>query len=358
MNILILSGSFGMGHNSAADAIKEEILQNNPKSNVKIIDMIDFISPKIGKIIYSCFNVLVSKYSFVYNFFNKIGSKRASAPLKKTIVKKIDKLLNEYNVDIIISTFPICTQYMSTYKKMKKSHIPLYTYITDICSNEEWIGENNNKYFVGCEEMKEQLKNKGIEGDNIIVSGIPVKNAFKGDINTNRECGKKEVLIMGGGLGLVHYEDELLESLYKIENININFIAGKNEKLLEEIKAKYPKVNAVGYTNRVDEYMKKADLLITKAGGITLFEAIYTNTPLYVIRPFLSQEIGNARFIEESQIGKVIWTKGTDVSEDIMSLIKNDILLDDMKNNMELIKSKLEGTCPLKYYEKEVPLCL
>ena len=46
----------------------------------------------------------------------------------------------------------------------------------------------------------------------------------------------------------------------------------------------------IGYTNEVDKYMKEADLILTKSGGITTFEAIYSETPMYIVTPFLSQE--------------------------------------------------------------------
>ena len=51
------------------------------------------------------------------------------------------------------------------------------------------------------------------------------------------------------------------------------------------------------YTNKINEYMRNADLIVSKSGGITLFEAIYSETPIYVVNPFLMQEVKNARFI-------------------------------------------------------------
>ena len=37
--------------------------------------------------------------------------------------------------------------------------------------------------------------------------------------------------------------------------------------------------------------MKRADLLVTKSGGITMFEALHTQTQLYIINPVLIQDI-------------------------------------------------------------------
>ncbi len=76
MNILILTGNFGFGHNSAAKAIKEKLLLENPDYNVEIIDFIEYLFPTLNKFIYGGFNFLVDKCQALYNFFNKISSKK------------------------------------------------------------------------------------------------------------------------------------------------------------------------------------------------------------------------------------------------------------------------------------------
>ena len=43
----------------------------------------------------------------------------------------------------------------------------------------------------------------------------------------------------------------------------------------------------------LSDYLKESDVIITKPGGITTFEAIKARTPLYVIEPTLEQELGN-----------------------------------------------------------------
>ena len=329
MKVLIFTGAFGMGHYSVAKAVKEEILKDNPCATVIIIDMIEYIFPKISKLIYGTFNFMVRKFSFIYNFFNKIISRRTSTPLKKSVIKKLDLLFEDNDIDMIISTFPVCSQYISMYKKMKNYHTPLYTYITDLGVNEEWICEKTDMYFVGSEKTKKFLIDKNLPKEKIIVSGIPVKQDFKEKNVIKQLNKKKEILVMGGGLGLLPCS----------------------------IKKECPKINVLGYTDKISEYMRKSDLIITKAGGITLFEAIFSEIPIYVIKPFLYQEIENAKYIEDTGIGKVIWHNGTDIYEDVTSLIKNELLLEVIKTNMRNEKSKLENVSPLNYYNGGEALC-
>ena len=124
-------------------------------------------------------------------------------------------------------------------------------------------------------------------------------------------------------------------------NIKTTIITGNNRKMYEQLKGKYKNINIVGYTNKISEYMKNSDLIVSKSGGITLFEAIYSETPIYVINPFLMQEVKNARFIEERKIGQVIWNENIDITDDILSLINNDEAITMMKNNMKSIKKNI-----------------
>ena len=78
--------------------------------------------------------------------------------------------------------------------------------------------------------------------------------------------------------------------------ITATVITGKNRKAYEAFQGKYEDIEVLGYTENISKYMKEADLVITKAGGITLFELIHCQVPLFVIHPFLEQEVNNARY--------------------------------------------------------------
>lgn len=347
MNILILTGHFGMGHFSAAEALKQEILSKEPEAHVDVVDILDYMLPNLSNIIYGTFNFMVSKCSGIYNFFYEESAKYVQAPFKRAFIKKVDRLLNRYQPELIISTLPVCSQYISAYKGMRFCNVPLHTYITDIKAHEEWIAKNTDMYFVGSKNTKNTLISKGIPSEKIVISGIPVKPVFKEGNGSKKAADTKKVLIMGGGLGLIPSSGKLLEKLGENKSIQVTVITGKNEKLYLKLKRKYPDIEVIGYTDKVHEYMKKADIIITKSGGITTFEAINCETPLYIIKPFLSQELGNAEFIESLNIGRVLWSKNIDAADDFLSLMENEHLLCNMRDNMRRIKKHLDLRSPL-----------
>ena len=344
MNILILTGKFGMGHYSAAEAIKQEIEENykDINVNIKIIDIIDYLFPAISSYVYKSFDTLVSKWANLYNFINTNNEERNIKTFNYLFIKKLDKLFDKYNPEVVISTLPISSQYISKYKSIKKSNVPLLTFITDISSHREWSHKNTNYYFVGDEKIKGSLVNKGISEEKIIITGIPVRKQFREiDMDLNKNNKKKEVLIMGGGLGLISVNDELFEVLNNVKDIKTTIITGNNKSMYEYLRDKYKNIKVIGYTEEVSKYMKNSDLIISKSGGITLFEAIYSEVPMYVINPFLVQEIKNSKFIEKEKIGKVIRDKDFDIVSDILNLINDDDEITKMKNNMKNIKSRI-----------------
>lgn len=149
MNIIILTGRFGMGHVKAAEAIKEQILTEKPDSSVEIIDFMDHMFPAVSKYIYKGFNFLVGSCSGLYNTINKAAGSSHAVPLKVTMTHKIDRLMADYRPDCIVVAFPVCSQYISAYKQIRRCRVPLYTYITDITAHAEWIAPATDRYFVG-----------------------------------------------------------------------------------------------------------------------------------------------------------------------------------------------------------------
>lgn len=346
LQVLILTGRFGMGHYAAAEAVRQEILAEDPTAQVRVVDVMDALFPHASRRIYDGFNFLVKRCSWVYNLLNRAVGAKLGAPLQRPVVRRLDALLD--GVDLIAATMPVCSQYISAYKRQCGNPVPLYTYITDVTVHAEWLAPGTDRYFVAAPQTRQDLIARGVEPEKIVVSGIPVRREFHGPART---CGKgRRVLMMGGGLGLIPEADALLEVLSRQPDLHITVIAGHNEALFRRLQVEFPAVEAVGYTDRVSDYMRQSDLVITKSGGITTFEAIHTGTPLYILRPFLLQEVGNARYIEKQGMGWVSWQKNTRAAVyDVLALLQNPEQLQQMRRNMQSVRSRLAPSSPVSY---------
>lgn len=354
MKIIILTAKFGMGHLSVSRALQEEILKKGQNIEVNIVDFYEYLNlNKNAKgNYYDKYLYNIANHPKIYNLGNDLSKHLKTHYLKKEEINKLDQLYQEYEPNLVISTFPKCSSYISLYKKITKNNIPLYTYVTDIDVFEEWLGipKYTNYYFVGSKETKDALIKLGVLKDKVIVSGIPTRRQFKNMQKINNQ--ELSILFMGGSMGLIFDYEDLYQKLLLKPNIKITIITGNNEELYHKLKAKFPNIQVLGFVNNVEKYMAESSLIVSKPGGITLFESINVETPLLIIKPLLSQEIGNAKYIENKQIGKVIWNPQKDLSETIYNLLSDKETLNKMQNKMLEIKESWVSDNPLDYYKE------
>ncbi len=331
MKIWILTGKFGQGHYSAAKALEEEFLEQGHE--VVISDIVELLYPKLSKSIYYTFNNLICRNSTIYNFINELGRKQ-----KKNRIhfnnSAIDKAIQSISPDIIVTTWSACAREISGYS------IPVYVCITDMGIHQGWIERHVQGYLVATEDVKKKLLNIGLDEDKIHIFGIPVKKAFKEAYKKNIDT--KKLLIMGGGLGILPWIDQLLSELKGHKDIKITVITGNNKRLFEKIRRKHLSVKVVGYTREVHKYMKEANLLISKPGGVSIFECIYTETPCIAVFPEYKQEIENSKFIASRKIGEVVW-QGEDIGTSALNLLMNDKKLMEYQANIVRLKQEIES---------------
>ncbi len=262
--------------------------------------------------------------------------------------------------DIIVCTHPFCEKSAATYKAKSKSRIPLVTSITDISMHKEWFAKQTDIFLAPTPEVKNNLVSFGAIPENILVTGVPVRQQFLGMENgredtrpmiSQNHSGKKEtaekhVLVMGGGLGIMPELADILNTLHELPGVKATVITGKNQKTYQMWKGYFDDVEVLGYVDDIGNYMRKADLVITKAGGITLFELLHSKVPMFIIRPFLEQETVNARYAQEKGFAYVVWDKKEDFQSELRELLEDPKRLEELRTSMagayqEMMDTKL-----------------
>ncbi|RVU55136.1 MGDG synthase family glycosyltransferase [Anaerosphaera multitolerans] len=340
MNILILTARFGMGHISVANTIERELKTLDSEIKISTVDLIEYVYSERAKIIYNGFSLLVKNHPEIYNLLYKF-SEKIEMDIKlpgSSINKKLNKLIEDYSPDIIISTIPICARTISAFKRSTNLNSLLVTSITDISTHIEWIAPGTDYYLVPSKEIKNHLIKYGVKASRVFTTGVPVSKNF--NIKKEGSAKTKNILIMGGGLGLLPKLENLMDRLVKEPNICVTIISGKNKNSYDRLLKKYPQSEIIGFTKEVHKYMEKADIILTKPGGVTLFEAIYSETPMFIIKPYLAQEKANGKFIEEYMLGKVVWENSEDIPNQLMDFIKAEEVLNFIRENMRQLKTE------------------
>ena len=319
--IMIMTASIGCGHDQAAKVIKDSLLNQYNNIDIEIIDFIELLPSTIGSIIKSTYLKMIDLVPSWYNLLYQ-GTMKLNQPSKVSNIlaykykKRIQELIEDSNPDMILFTNPFPSTLVSHLKRKNKINTYTATIITDYTAHSVWLDPTIDSYFVGSNVLKQEMMDSGIEGSKIHITGIPIDNKF--EIESNREDTILElgldinlptVLIMGGGLGLGSIE-EILETTDKIDReLQLIVVAGKNELLKNELqnRAYNPKhkVKVLGFCHNINELMGCSHLLVSKAGGLTMTEAIAKELPVLIFDPIPGQEVKNAQYF--SDIGAAMY---------------------------------------------------
>ena len=348
--ILILTAQFGAGHISAAKAIKEYIIEKNENVDIIIENFISASVPRINKPMVKMYENNTKYIPGLYNYYYYIKkSFDAKYDISyKIYTPKLTQYIDSINPDLIISTFPCAAACVNDYN-MKNTHkkIPSITVITDVVDSLEWIFPSTDMYFVPSYEVKNRFVQKGLNPDLFRVTGVPVNKKFISD--KKKPSDKLRLLLLGGGRGLFDFDENFMHWLDEYLNeykdvLQVTIVTGSNKKLYNNLTVKKPlhNVNILGYVNNMFDLLKEYDLMLTKSGGATLFEAISSNTPIIVKNPKVGQEIENAKFIRDKGIG-ILYDSDEELKNIIMSLLNGDLdtRLKFMDENISYLKKTI-----------------
>lgn len=359
--VIVFYASYGGGHLSAARSIKENIETNYKNVEVKLIDCMEYVNKVVNKVTTKAYSEMAKKaprtWGKVYWDSQKGPLAHISTASNKVLSLKLNKLLKDFEPDLIISTHPFATQMCAYLKKLGKLDAKIATVMTDYAPHDQWLVLNEyvDYYFVSHEGMKIKLHEKGIPNEKIFATGIPLSNKFllKYDKSKILESfglspDKKTVLFFGGGefgLGKTHTYKIFKSFVENSNNIQIVAISGKNQKMKENFESlvedldKKDSVKILEYTNQVPELMSISDLVVTKPGGLTTTESLASGLPIVVINPIPGQEEENATYLENNKVA--IWIRKNDNVEQILNdLFSNPSKMREMKIRARLLSKK------------------
>ena len=359
--ILIFYASYGGGHLSAANSIKQCIDDNFKNCETKLVDCMEYVNKPVNKITTTAYKELAKKFPWawgeVYSHSQKGPLAHISSASNNLLAKKLLKLLKEYQPDIVISTHPFGSQMVSYLKRKALVDCKLATIMTDFAPHDQWlVGKDYvDYYFVSHEKMRQELINSNVAENTVFATGIPLSNRFlmhfdKDEIMKSMGLNpdKRVILFFGGGefgLGRDKTVKILNSFITHVKNHQIVAIAGKNEKMkiaFDKLVAETNSesfVKVLAYTKQVPELMSISDLVVTKPGGLTTTESLASGLPIVAINPIPGQEEENAKFLEDE--GVAIWLKKNDDYDEIIAdLLADEDKLHQMKVNTKLLAKK------------------
>ncbi len=348
MKILILSAATGGGHLRASRAVKTYIEENDPQSQVEVVDAFKNMSAVLDKTVCDGYRILAMKTPKLFGRLYDATNRKS--PLSRILgwntavfSRLLLPVIDERKPDAVISTHPFVSEMVSHLKKNGDVTVPLITLMTDYGPHRAWIGSNVDAYVVADAAMIPQMEAMGVPARKIYPFGIPVGHVFFTRSDKRQllrrfglDPALPTLLLMAGSFGVTNILDIYRQIVRTEIPLQCVVITGRNEKLYaafkQEAAASPRPTKLVYFTDEVENYMHAADLLVTKPGGLTVSEALACNIPLAVFDAIPGQEQDNADFLLNHNMA-VKLAPGADCGEVIRSLLEDSRRLDAMRNS-------------------------
>jgi UDP-N-acetylglucosamine:LPS N-acetylglucosamine transferase len=261
----------------------------------------------------------------------------------KRCIGYVAGLFERWCPHIVVSVHPL-TQHLFG-RVLKELHladrIPLVSVVTDPCYGfwKGWACDAVTLYLVASEEARRQLIDYGVSPERIKISGMPVhpKFSYPGEEAAQaarRALGldpeKFTVFVNAGWIGGGNIPQIFRELVHGELDVQAIFLAGKNEDLrvaAESIAREAPfPIKVIGYSDEVEQLMSAANVMISKLGGLTTFEALACRVPIIadVITDPMPQEAGTARLIAQRGAG-VMLNRASDVVSEVRRMMEDEV---------------------------------
>ncbi|TAN34120.1 glycosyltransferase [Patescibacteria group bacterium] len=317
--ILFISCSAGSGHIKAAEALHLACAKKYPQIQSWHFNISDDWNFLLRHSVTTPYEFALKHYPALFGAAYKLTD---SAPLTKAgqlfnfllrfgVQKHLDKI-SEFGPEAVVYTHFIPALMLS-----KFLDAPQYMLVTDYYAHKIWRVPNMKAFFVPTEETK---KSMGKFAPACAITGLPVSPEFKkvkpiAELKTKLGLTNDQpvVLFMPTVPGKVDIGKVVLSlrtersgvkqspaiadgiaSPYRARNdkqLNIIIILGKNQGDI----APSENLRVIKPVPNIDEYMRIADVIVTKAGGMSITEIAYLRKPMLIINPIPGQEEYNAK---------------------------------------------------------------
>lgn len=351
--ILIISSDTGGGHRSAAQALADGFEKfwhgNSPVVRiVKAVEDSHHITDKLVNVYNWMLRNRQHWMKYLYWAVNRFRPETRDF-FHNRCMGFLKKQFEKWCPHIVVSVHPL-TQHIfgRVLRELNlSSQVPLVTIVTDPCYGfwKGWACDDVSLYLVANEDAERQLLDYGVPAEKIKISGLPLNPKFREVDETAAQDARRAfgldpdkftVFVNAGWVGGGNIPKIFKELVAGELDVQAIFLAGKNEELrleAEEIAkhAKFP-VKVIGYSDEIEKLMHSANVMISKLGGLTTFEALACRLPIIAdaTTPPMPQEAGTVKLLAKRGAG-IALNKTTDIVPTIRSLIGNSRKYDELR---------------------------
>jgi processive 1,2-diacylglycerol beta-glucosyltransferase len=305
--ILIVTAAFGEGHNSAARNLSLALQAQGAVTRVSDPCLLGL--PGLTALLSRGYRMVTTRFprlwAAIYKSTDRCDFRRRRSPVMRLPEKALGALIDEFKPVALVSTYPLYPYFLKRIPQGIHGDISVFTAVTDsIEINAAWLRAPTDWWLVTDPATREAMARRDLPAEKIIDTGFPVDPVFSRLTPVSAEDGCDPFRILyfptANRSMLRQHGRALLDASPKVR---LTLVLGRNVRRLyrraREIKAAYPgRVRVIGWTRRVPQLLNSHHLVVGKAGGATVHEAIAARCPMLIHHLVPGQEEGNLRLLQ------------------------------------------------------------
>lgn len=309
--VLVLTASFGEGHNTAARAVREALLATG-EAEVLVGDLYADAVPFVNSTVKVGYSIAINRIPWLWRLIflglDRPGWMEKTMWATRALRDELDRVITDFRPDIIVSTYPL---YAYLYRQIQRSRLgvrmPILTIITDsVGVNSAWYRCRSDAFVVADDETGQLLADHGVPTPLVHPLGFPVSRYFaQSDRALAPAAPPWKLLFMPSTkLDLTLRQ---IRALVEVPDIALTVVTGRHQRVFDAIVASGladgKKCALIGWTDAMPRLLCEHHAFIGKAGGAIVQEALAAQCPFFVSHLVPGQEEGNIALLERLGIG-------------------------------------------------------
>ena len=314
--VLVLTASYGSGHNVAAQSLAAAFA--GAGATVRVVDHFrELVHPAFERATRAVYYWTLRRAPIAWGAAYGLADWMTSdSPLAFGVTRlgasRLAHLLAAEAPDAVVSVHATPAVVLTALARSGVAVPPHTTVVTDFVAHSQWIARGLDRYCVAADEVGHEFVARGIPRARVVVTGVPLRPEFArpaDPVDARRRLGigggAAVVLAMAGSHGSVGRLPDVVTALGRIPRpVQGLVVAGHDPALVDRLRrlTAGTSTRVLGYAGDVRSLMAAADLLVTKAGGMTLAEAMAAELPMLLYGSLPGQERRNERFASRAGI--------------------------------------------------------
>ncbi len=305
-DVVIVSGSYGAGHDAAAAALAHQLRAAGHR--VRLLDIAEELPARIGPLLRWLYfaQLRLAPRSW--------GSTLRGLERSRLLFRIVQLLLGVLGrplvrrvaaAQLVVSTHPFASQALGEARAGGRLDVPVVTYLTDASVHRLWVHPAVDLHLAMHDLTA--LQAVGLGGTVATVRPVvphlgPPAHSWSAPWPPDRPAA----LVVGGSCGIGELYASALD-LLATGLVTPVVACGSNVRLRAQLDA-VPGVVALGWRTDMSALVAAAACVVQNAGGMTSLEALAAGTPTLTYRPIPGHGTSNAEVL--SRAGLVPWVAG------------------------------------------------